>query len=557
MTAIIKNKFRLQNARDFLENFSSSAHSSSRNHYLFVGKPTVWGTGAQSSELSPPAPLDTQESEVRIWEEMIGLKRIDSVNTSLVIPRSDWSGGTTVYAIYDDRDAYLSDQPTQARITALSSSGLLAGNFYVMTDAYDIFVCLENGSNSVSAEKPVKLNPASTLIDYRAIDGYVWKYVASVSASDATRFLTDSWLPVKTLATDDGGSQWVSQSAATPGELVSVVVENGGTGYIKTYSGTVTTISNSGGKGYAILTTGSPSGVDDFYNNGQIHITSGTGINETYIIEDYIGGTKQIVVSTPFSSGVTSGNSCQILPRLTISTSGTEVKVRPIVDAFGVITKVLPITRGANSTSLTITVENSLGGSGAIVRPILSDYVGLGKDVEKDLNASFVMLNVKLQFDEGSGDFVKDNDYRQLGIVRDVKNLDGTLATATTRIATKTLNLTGVTNSSTLTYDEVFRVSLSIQAIALDYTKTSAEGVLPETGVLTYIQTPATGYGTFTNGASISGTQSAFGAQITPTNGVVSEEIKKGAGHVLYIENRRAILRSPDQIEDIKAIIEF
>jgi hypothetical protein len=552
MTAIIKNKFRLQNARDFLDNFNSSAHTTSRNHYLFIGKPTVWGTGSISAELSPPAPLDTYESEARIWDEMLGLKKIDSATTSLVIRRSDWTEGT-VYAIYDDRDADLHNQPTQARVTTLSPTP--AGNFYVITDTLDIFVCLENGNNAASTVKPEKQNPATNLI-YYAQDGYVWKYVASVSSANASKFLTDSWVPVKTLSANDGSSQWTVQAAAVPGEVMSVVVENGGSGYTRTYTGTVTTIGTNGqGKGTAILSTGSPSEADDFYNNGQIHITSGSGINEIYTIEDYIGGTKQIILTAAWSGNVTTGNTCQILPKLNVVTNGTDVKLRPVVNLSGAITKILPITRGSNSTFISVSVENSLGGTGAIVRPILSDLDGLGKDVEKDLNSIFIMMNAKLQYAEGEGDFPTDNDYRQLGIIRDVRNYDGTLATDTTRIATKKLNLTGVTNANALVYDQIFQISPSIQGVALQYTKTSAEGVSPETGTLTFIQNPTTGYGTFTNGSTI--TQSTFSAQIASTNGVVNEEIKKGAGNIIYIENRRAIIRSQNQIEDIKAIVEF
>jgi hypothetical protein len=35
------------------------------------------------------------------------------------------------------------------------------------------------------------------------------------------------------------------------------------------------------------------------------------------------------------------------------------------------------------------------------------------------------------------------------------------------------------------------------------------------------------------------------------------QEVKKFDGQILYLENRRPILRAPDQIEDIKAIVEF
>lgn len=556
MTAIIKNKFRLQNARDFLENFNSSAHDAERNHYLFIGKPTPWGTGSQLEELSPPAPADAYFSEARIWEDMIALKKIDSASTSLVIRRSDWDESlNTVYAIYDDQDSQLHNQPTQTRISQFSPA--TAGTFYVMNDLHDIFVCLENGNNSISTEKPVKPNNSTDLVDYRGIDGYVWKYVATVSSPDSTRFLTDNWVPVETLTASNGTTQYDAQIAAISGEVLSVVVESGGSNYTKTYTGTVTTLSNSGGKGYAILSTGSPSGEDDYYNNGQIHITSGDGITEIYTIEDYVGGTKQVILTEEWSGNVSSGDSCQILPRLTVTTNGSEIRLRPVVDESGAITKIIPLSRGTGSTYANVVVEDSLGGTGASLRVILSDLDGLGSDPEKDLNAIYIMLNVKLQYDELGGDFLKNNDYRQLGIIRDVRSFGGSLATDSTLIATKKLSLTNVSNSSSLLPDEIFQVDSTTKGIALEYNKTSGEGVLPETGTLTFIQTPVSGYATFSDGDIISGTQSSFSAELTTPNSVIAEEIQRGAGHIIYIENRRAVVRSQDQIEDIKAIIEF
>ena len=55
-------------------------------------------------------------------------------------------------------------------------------------------------------------------------------------------------------------------------------------------------------------------------------------------------------------------------------------------------------------------------------------------------------------------------------------------------------------------------------------------------------------------GNSVKGVLSGTQATIT---GITLEEVKKFEGEILYLENRRPILRSPDQIEDIKAIIEF
>ena len=44
---------------------------------------------------------------------------------------------------------------------------------------------------------------------------------------------------------------------------------------------------------------------------------------------------------------------------------------------------------------------------------------------------------------------------------------------------------------------------------------------------------------------------------VTFTNGYSTPEIKKNSGNIIYVENRKAVNRSNDQIEDIKLVIEF
>lgn len=560
MTAIIKNKFRLQNARDFLQNFDDAEHTTPRNHYLFIGKPTTWGAGTQSEELSPPAPADTYEEEHRIWDEMMGLKKIDASSVSLVIPRSDWdTTGQTVYAVYDDKDSDLYNQPTPERAGELSPN--VAGNFYVLTEEFDLFICLENGVNSVSTVKPVRQTPATNLVDYSAQDGYVWKFVGSVKPADVTKFSTDSWTPIETLTADDGSFQWDVQQAAVAGEVVTVIIDNKGSGYTNTYSGGfVGGFSNASGVGVAELSA-PRSAVNDAYINGQIHIISGPDAGSIYTIAGYNGTTGVITLTTPWAENngtiiADATSTCEILPKLTITTNGTAVNFRPVVDGSDQISRIRVITAGSGSTYINVTVDDSLGGTGAVARAVLSDGDGLGADIEKDLGATYLMLNTRLEYAEGLGDFPTNNDYRQLGIIRDVKDFGGaTLATSATLIATKKLNLENVSGTA-LTYDEVFQISSDIQAIALEFT---ASQTTPGEGTLTYIQNPTTGYGTFTAGSTIQGTESVtpFTADIKATNGVEDEELAKGIGQIIYLENRRAILRSQDQIEDIKAIIEF
>jgi hypothetical protein len=634
MTAIIKNNFRLQNARDFLENFTGhprtlplnnnitinddgsfsddeqgratlnltwsfdrtsdsqdntlikndsvvglkdaiGGHTQDRNHYLFVGKPTVWGDGSQNDELYPVAPQDTMEEEARIWDEMLGLKKITETTASLVVPRFDWdSSGKTVYAVFDDKDPNLHRQPTPERAGEESIRNLYAGSFYALTDEFDVFVCLENGNNSPSTEKPVRKTPVTDLVDYSDIDGYVWKYITRIKQSDIVRFLTDSWIPVKTLTKNDnsGSYQWEVQEDATPGAVLSFVVEAQGSGFVRTHSGKLTGPTNisEGGvvKGQAnlsALTGGAqPSGSVGHYSGCEIHIVSGDGQGSVYKIESYDGAKITLTSSWKTDSNgvleVSSNSEYQILPELRLESNGTSpVKAKPILTGDKV-SRVLVLSGGSNATYVKATLVNSAGGTGARVRAVLSPVKGLGKDPEKDLGAFFVMLNAKLQYSEGAGDFPINNDYRQIGIIRNVKNNeDGKLATKATLIATKKLLLTGISsgNNGLFRSDELISMEDAsgniIKVKVLDYIPSTT--VLSE-GALTYIQTPETGYGIITSGLLVTGETSGCEATIKPS-GVVSEEIKKFEGEILYLENRRPVLRSSDQVEDIKAIIEF
>lgn len=676
MTAIIKNNFRLQNAKDFLEHFTNfgstqtlqknvtttsgsdtitcidtsdliigaeitaganipttgsplpvkiteifsptqfkinrnaTASGSStltfvqltRNHYFFIGKPTPWG--GRTLELNPPAPGDSSFQDQRVWDEILSLKKIDVGNISLVIPRSNWDeSGNTIYAIYDDRDQDLYRQPTTARQNQFFNlvPPRTAGNFYVINDEFDIFICLNNNRNSPSTIKPRRPSTITDLINYS--DGYTWKFVASVKPSDQQKYVTDSWIPVKTILSqpaisDFERNQWDIQQDVKPGQVVSVVADSTGNGYTPYISalstnsnpslqgGFVTgTITNTGvwlsqSAGLAVLKPNDINGssrstVVDAYKNCALYITSGADIGSIYLIGSYNKDNGQILLKTPWStytSGPNSGqikvlptDSCEILPEVNVISNTNPsfpVKIKPTV-VNGQITGATILSPGRNITSAEIVgADNSPeisrpgSGAGAKLRVVLSGPMGIGKDIEKDLGASYVMLNSRLNYFEGSGDFPIQNDYRQIGIIRNARNFDGSMATANTLIATKKLNLTGIQNNP-LIFDEIVQSTVSgtsVKAIVIDYIP---DPNIPNTGTITYIQNPETGYGAFTGGSTISGTSSQSTPFSATISGVINEEVKKLLGDIIYLENRRAILRAPDQIEDIKTVIEF
>ena len=77
MSAIITEKFRQHNAKQFEESFSEA---SSNSYYLFVGKSTPFTSATTSgSDGSPPLPSDSPaDTEYYAWDSMLGAKKITS-----------------------------------------------------------------------------------------------------------------------------------------------------------------------------------------------------------------------------------------------------------------------------------------------------------------------------------------------------------------------------------------------------------------------------------------------------------------------------------------------
>ena len=67
-------------------------------------------------------------------------------------------------------------------------------NFYVVTDEYNVYKCLDNNNNSVSTFKPV----GTTVDPVTLPDGYMWKYMYSIPIALRNKFLTDAYMPVVT-----------------------------------------------------------------------------------------------------------------------------------------------------------------------------------------------------------------------------------------------------------------------------------------------------------------------------------------------------------------------
>jgi hypothetical protein len=67
-------------------------------------------------------------------------------------------------------------------------------NFYVLTDEFNVYKCLDNNNNAQSTFKPV----GTTVDPVTMPDGYIWKYLYSIPIALRNKFFTDAYMPVVT-----------------------------------------------------------------------------------------------------------------------------------------------------------------------------------------------------------------------------------------------------------------------------------------------------------------------------------------------------------------------
>jgi len=189
-----------------------------------------------------------------------------------------------VYAAYDDR---------------LDSLDLFAAsnNFYVITNEFHVFKCLDNNNGSTSTVMP---NILITTTHFQTSDGYIWKYMYSLTAEEKLRFVTSKFIPIRTIESSDNSQQWNVQENAIDGGLHVIKVTNSGSNY--TANDVVVSIKGDGhyANAFAVLNTASNTVssiiIDNLgygYTYADISLTSSRGS----------GATARAVISPPGGHG--------------------------------------------------------------------------------------------------------------------------------------------------------------------------------------------------------------------------------------------------------------
>ena len=571
MAALVTNKFRIHNAKQFIEAFDEVSFTSgaavtdssgllNSNMYLFIGKVTGW-----SDDASPPTPTDSvANTHYENWRDMIAAKKITASDVSHVIPRKNWTNNTNYFAYTDNTNT------------------LFSQDFYVMTGDYNVYKCLSNSetnsSGTTASTSTTKPTGTGTSIISTA-DGYKWKFMYQIPASDALKFVTPNYIPVDKVRRSNGYLANTYDSA--PGQVqfdveTAAAAAGGGNGAIEVVHlttrglqylgevGNVSAVTNT----TTVTITGTSLAADDCIVNNDIYFTSGDASGEGGTITDYNGTTK-VVTFTPAITAPSATDGYAIGPKVVISGDGQGANVRCTTNSTGGINATAIIAGGNNYSNASISIISNASQSNsfnpsptAVLTPIIGPKGGHGSDAVDELGGFYILINSRLEYSE-SNNFTTDNDFRKVGLLAQPKFSNGDFAN-TSVVDQATAAVVSSWNGTAFSVDELVTGATSgATGRVVDFT---GNNTIRMTDIIPSGNSTTAGYngiyGYFTNteviaANTVGGGGSGASATANGSGAVTGGDLQRFSGDIIYVENRSPISRATDQIEDIKLIIEF
>lgn len=349
-TNIIKKSFH----SDVCQRIIDDVQFGRLNLFYFLGKTSKWN----DLDTIPVGTQNTFALDIDTRMEMVSYKKLLPSDISYVIQRYDWVSGT-VYTQYD------------------STLPMESEDFYVMTDEYKVYKCLDNNLGVVSTVKPT--GNLSTV--FRTADGYLWKYLYTVQPYKRNKFLNSTKIPVQRALSDrfysngtantvsiiSPGADYIGDEpltvlsfisapgtvgtpcAATPvidsnGSIIKVIITDPGSGYTAAPSVTVT------GFGVGKYGDNTTAKLKAFIDNGQV-------VNIT--IED--PGIDYPITASTYA---------------VVSGDGSGAKFIPVI-VNGQLVDIIIENPGSGYTFIDVDIIGS--GTGAVVKVFLDDV-----DIQSD-----------------------------------------------------------------------------------------------------------------------------------------------------------------------------
>ena len=539
----------------FLSDFKGRIDLALDKLYLFYGRPYDFDSPS-GGEL--PEPIDSISDDASIRKAIMALKLIRPEDVTLAIKRRDWTTNTKVFTPYSN----LIDLEDEAYYAFVKSQNKL-------------YICLDNNNGATSVTEP----NSSDGTPFTTADGYRWKLLIDYNSSVIRKFSATTHLPlpikgseqikvsttggqIERLELTNDSPETIDYTDASPllsevpffikgdgddvrtgratfaalngdinaSTLVSATISNAGTGYYNDSTRETVPVEFR-------LTDPSTAGVGFKLAYGLATISNGT-ITALEVINSGSGypesGTLTIVQSSAIAYATLDGSGDRITSTV-IEKPGANFRTAKVISIAG------------NAVS-------DAEDADSYIQPIISPFGGHGSNLQSELSATSLFLNIRVSSD--TSEFTQTNDFRQIGIISNVKDISGLDIPSESIDATTSATL--VENSgmefSSISDDAIIEGRDSLhKANIVD---------LNETDTVTsmrYLNSQDVPYGnTFNNSEVVDfDADTSSGKTGFTISNITKPAIDIFSGDILFINNNTAIQRNAEQTETINFIFNF
>ena len=512
MPAVITDQIRVLNASNFVSGISTTDNS----YYVFIGLPNATEV-ASDWNTNTPSPIDNFDQQDDIYDTLISAKKITSNDVLRVVNKATWSSGV-IYEMYR-HDYSINNLSPQT-----SSTNLYSSSYYVMNKDFRVYVCIYNGAAPSNSGKGIVSLQEPTHTDLQPrleSDGYIWKYLYTITPSEILKFDSSNFMPTPANWTTNADVADV-RNAAVDGKIEVITIEDTTTAAYQ-FNGTKNNVpirgDGDGGLASVTFLNGKPSAVQ--VTNG------GSGYSFATLDLDSVvtgaGASFSVIIPPPGGHGA---------------------------DVYREL--------GSNKVLVYSRIENA-----DVTNP---DFPS---------GNQFARIGIlKNPIENGGTNILTASTVSNLPALRVTGATATTLSASIDGLVYQTVGVGSTAVGKIVSYDTTTQVLRYWQDRSLA-TKSSA-GVLPTYGfkLNKFSNTPGAGGDTniviaTTTGTETVGIETGFVGVSTTinaktfyfgqsfTNGVAQPEIKKHSGDIIYVDNRPEVTRASNQREDIKIILEF
>jgi len=512
MPAIITDNLKIRTCTNFIDDVETA------NYYCFIGL-SNYDDYSSDWNSNTPDPVDNLSYLNEYKHTILGVKKITLSDVIRVIPKVQWTSGLKY-------DMYRHDYSRYNLTPITNSTRLYDSRYYVINRDYRVYVCINNGSSPsnqnkgvISINEPVHTSESPEIEN----DGYIWKYLYTISAPDALKIDSTNYISVPnswTTSTDSEISR--IRNASVDGKIETIIIEDS--------------------QPYLIPSTSNV-------------------VNDVPIIGDGIGGLASVTFDEqgkPIKVTVTNGGSGYTFGTLDLDSivepQLTKSVFNVIIPPPGGHGRNLYTELGTNRVLIYSRIENTVTNPDFIEGNQFA-RVGIVKDITQFGSTTL--------FTDTSGSGV-------YGIIVDGTSAssepeDSIITQTNTNASASLVSAVSVGSSTVIKYTkprEFYTDTYSSGNIIKTSDRYLTDGVGLTTASSysfpTFNSSSITVNGTNYNVFNYSGSQlgETFLGQ-TFSEGLANPDINTKSGEIVYVDNRVSVSRQSQQREDIKIIIEF